>query len=364
MRLRPAPHVHVDADDARELVVPAVAPKPALGLPVPAERPGLPRRPGERLRLRGVQLVVVDQDRVLEVRVPRVLEGLGVARVLGPPRREVTRVGRQGDAGRGGSRPGLVAEPRRRARGGDRAVDDPRRLVHELGREGRLHDRGAGRQGQLEVGAVGDVGESPPRPGRVGVGAGQGVNLGQVREGHVQSVEVDAGGRPGGAGRVEDAHPQSAPGLGPDRVLQEVGLLRLPPVDGYGDRVVPHRVRDHARGPATVGRQHRERHAGAVVAVPAGVRRHGRGRASDEVVLPELDAPGGAPGDPRAYPGRPPREREDAHAGGVLGAVQVLRPAAPAERQQRPRVADAPAVVAHGDPPVGPIVRDGDRRRF
>ena len=64
-------------------------------------------------------------------------------------------------------------------------------LADELGREGRLHDGGAGRQGQLEVGAVGDVGKSPAGAGRVGVGAGQGVDLGQVREGHVQSVEVD-----------------------------------------------------------------------------------------------------------------------------------------------------------------------------
>ena len=83
MRLRPAPHLHVDADDARELVVPPVAPKPVLGLPVPAERAGLPRRPGERLGLGGVQLVV-HQDGVLEVWVPRVLEGLPVARVPGP----------------------------------------------------------------------------------------------------------------------------------------------------------------------------------------------------------------------------------------------------------------------------------------
>ena len=162
---------------------------------------------------------------------------------------------------------------------------------------------------------------------------------------------------------MKDAHPQSAPGLGPDRVLEEVGLLRPPSVDGYRDRVVPHGVRDHARDPARVGRQDRQRHGGAVVAVPLGVRRDGRGRAADEVVLSELNAPGGAPGDPRTYPGRPPREREDAHAGGVLGVAEVLRPAAPAEREERGRVADAASVVAHGDLSVGPAVRDGDRRR-
>ena len=72
--------VHVDPDDAREIVVPPVAPKPAFGLPIPAGRAGFLRCPGERLGLGGVELVV-HQARVLEVGVTRVLEGLRVARV-------------------------------------------------------------------------------------------------------------------------------------------------------------------------------------------------------------------------------------------------------------------------------------------
>ena len=76
------------------------------------------------------------------------------------------------------------------------------------------------------------------------------MNPGQVPEGYVQFVEVDAGGLPIWGWPSERRPPQSAPGLGPGRVLQEVGLLGPATVDGYQDRVVAHRVRDHARGPA------------------------------------------------------------------------------------------------------------------
>ena len=42
---------------------------------------------------------------------------------------------------------------------------------------------------------------------------------------------------------MKDAHPQFAPGLGPGRVLQEVGLLGPAAVDGYQDRAILAEIR-------------------------------------------------------------------------------------------------------------------------
>ena len=78
LRLGPAVggDVHVDADDARQGVVPRVALQLVLGLPVVApERARLAAGPRKVLRLGRVEHVVVDEQGVLQVGVPRRLEG-------------------------------------------------------------------------------------------------------------------------------------------------------------------------------------------------------------------------------------------------------------------------------------------------
>ena len=287
---------------------------------------------------------------------PRELRGF-------PPVVDVRRAGTPGpEHGRRGCdvdvglvRPLPVLEGRARVGiGGHGAVDgEPGGLAHLL-QEGVLHRLLPGRQHQLQIGAVADIGAHGP---------GRAVDGLDGRQAHRQgeAEEVEVGIVVAAAAVPEDAEGEAPPLLGMDRAVEEGAARQLLAVrrngrgvgEHYAQRIIAGgircRVADRGGGlgrPERNRRPVRERRAvaGANLGFPLPQKMRGR----------EIDGPAGRGlpvrgTGPRGDGAAAARQAGETEAGGVLATDQVRVPSVLAEAQQHGGISNARAIVGDGD---------------
>ena len=356
--------------------MPAVAREPVVGLEQargdPDARGGAPERVRlGRLRVEGHDQRVLCRDR----RSGRVAPVVGVGE-RGPPGPEQGRglrdldarlpralPVREGGAGRGVVRHG--------------AVDRETRGLAHLPEERVLHGLLAGRQDELQVRAVADVGADGPG------GPVHGLDRGQADR-QRQAVEVEVGVVPAAAAVPEDAEGEAAPELAMDGAVEEGAARKLRPGVTIARRAV---VEDRGQGEVQRGvgggaadrgdrLRRREGDRRAVRERRGVVGKDGGLGLAQEVLRRERDAPAGhglpvrgarARGDGAA----PAREAGEAEARRVLAPDELLRPAVLAEAQQHGGIGDALAVVGDRDRDAGLVAvlriivredRDADAR--
>ena len=376
IRLAADGEVGGDAGDPVETVIPVVARKPAVGLEEAGGHAGPFRGAKEGLGLGRLRVGVHDQGTMAGHGELRRFAPVVDMRGGGPPGTQHGRRRCDLDAGLPGPFPVLEGRTRIGARGHGAVDGEARGVVHLL-QEIVLDGLLPGRQHQLEIGAIADIGADRPGAAVDGLDRGESHRQGQA-------VEVEIGVVVAAMAVAEDPEGEAAPGLGMDRAVEKGpavelfaddvrlvgGLGRRVALEEYRQRVmpggIPGGVPDRGRVLARLERDRRAvRKWRPVVGMDFGLG------FAQEMFRGEIDPPAGhGAAIRRARPRRDgaaaARQAGETEAGGVLAADQVVGPAVLAEAKEDGGIDDAAAVVRDGDGETGLAARrireraDGD----
>ena len=342
-----------DAGDPVETVIPVVAGKPAVGLEEAGRHAGPLRGAKEGLGLGRLRVGVHDQGAMAGHGELRRFAPVVDMRGGGPPGTQHGRRRRDVDAGLPGPLPVVEGGTRVGARG-QGAVDGQARGVPHRLQEIVLDGFLPGRQHQLEIGAVADIGADRPGAAMDGLDRGESHRQGQA-------VEVEVGVVVAAMAVAEDAEGEAAPGLGMDRAVEKGPAVELLSARLGGrkllkedrQRVMPGgilgRIADRGGGFGGLERYRRPvRKRRPVVGMNFGLG------LAQEMFRGEIDPPAGhgaaiRRARARRHGAAAARQAGETEAGGVLAADQVVGPAVLTEAQKDGGVGDAGAVVANGD---------------